>query len=260
MTAVAGGVIVTAGASGIGRAIVEGFLKAGEQVHVADIDAGAVHRLLEEEPGATATVTDVADADSVARMVDGALSHLGGVNALVNCAGTSGPTAAIEDIPPDDWRRCVAVNLDGTYLCTKYVVPVMKAAGRGSIVNISSTAGFYGYPLRSPYAASKWALIGLTKSLAMELGPFGIRVNVVCPGSVDGPRMDSVIAAEAAQKGMDEESVRQRYARASSLRTFVSADDIADMTVFLCSAKARQVTGQAIAVDGHTENIATLED
>ena len=136
----------------------------------------------------------------------------------------------------------------------------MKAAGNGAIINISSTAGLYGYPLRSAYASAKWAVIGFTKSMAMEMGPSGVRVNVICPGSVSGTRMDTVIANESQAKGIPEQEIRERYAKTCSLRTFIDAEDIANMAVFLASSAAGKVSGQVISVDGHIENPGGLDE
>ena len=252
-------VVVTAGASGIGRAIVDAFLATGARVHVADRDAEAIADLPSDIENLTASVTDVADAQDVALMFAKARSHMGSVSVLINCAGIAGPTGVLEDIDPAAWRQCIEVNLDASFLCAQQAIPEMKAAGRGAIINMSSTAGLFGYPMRTPYASAKWALIGLTKSLAMELGPWGIRVNAICPGSVEGPRMDRVIAAEAIKRGTSEESVRQVYTSGVSLRTFVSADDIANMATFLCSPAGSKVSGQALPVDGHTEFNGTME-
>jgi NAD(P)-dependent dehydrogenase (short-subunit alcohol dehydrogenase family) len=250
-------VIVTAGASGIGAAIAEKFLSVGAQVHVADInpvDASTEH------PCLTSSLTDVSKEEQVASLFETALEKMAGLTTLVNCAGIAGPTAAIENIELEDWRRCIAVNLDATFLCSKYAVPHLKAARAGSIINISSTAGQMGYPMRAPYSSSKWALIGLTKTLAMELGPYDIRVNAICPGSVDGPRMDAVITAEAKQKGVSEEIIRKGYTYSASLRTFISARDVANMAFFLASPEAERVSGQAIPVDGHIVNATFPED
>ena len=252
-------VVVTAGASGIGRAIADAFLATGARVHVADSDATAIAALPEDNQNLTTSVTDVADIEDVARMFAEARSHMGSVSILINCAGIAGPTGVLEDIDPVAWRQCISVNLDASFLCAQQAIPEMKAAGRGAIINMSSTAGLFGYPMRTPYASAKWALIGLTKSLAMELGPWGIRVNAICPGSVEGPRMDRVIAAEAIKRGTSEESVRQVYTSGVSLRTFVSADDIANMAVFLCSPAGARISGQALPVDGHTEFNGTME-
>ena len=179
---------------------------------------------------------------------------VGTVDVLCANAGIAGPTALIEDVPLADWRACVSVNLEGAFLAAKYAAPGMKKARSGAIILTSSTAGIFGYPNRAPYAAAKWAMIGLMKTLAMELGPFGIRANAICPGAVEGPRMEGVLAREAAAKGMTRDAVYDGYASGTSMRSFVEARDIAEMAVFLGSDKARLVSGQVIAVDGHTEN------
>ena len=182
------------------------------------------------------------------------LAEMGTIDVLCANAGIAGPTALIEDIDLADWQRCVSVNLEGAFLAAKHAAPLMKKAGRGAMVLTSSTAGIYGFPNRAPYAAAKWAIIGLMKTLAMELGPFGIRANAICPGPVEGPRMDGVIDREAVAKGVEREALHRAYVQGISMRSFVSASDIAEMAVFLGSDKARLVSGQVIAVDGHMEN------
>lgn len=250
-------VVVTAGAAGIGRAIVETFMDAGARVHTCDVDDKALSEARDARPGLGATVADVADPGAVDRLFDAALGELGGLDILINNAGIAGPTAPAEDIAPDDWRRTIAVDLDGAFLCARRAIPLLRAAGGGSIVNIASTAGLLGFPNRSPYAAAKWGLVGLTKTLAMELGSDGIRVNAICPGSIAGPRMDRVIAAEARRRGNDEDAVRESYVRQVSLRCFVEPADIAGMVLFVCSPAGARISGQALAVDGHTETLAT---
>jgi NAD(P)-dependent dehydrogenase (short-subunit alcohol dehydrogenase family) len=153
------------------------------------------------------------------------------------------------------WRQCLAVNLDGTFLCCRAAAKVMGAQRSGAIVNLSSTAGLYGFPRRAPYASAKWAIRGLTKTLAQELGPSGVRVNCVCPGSVEGERMDRVIAAEAAKTGRTEAQVRELFTQTASLRTFVSAQDISETIQFLASPKGARISGQEIVVDGNTETL-----
>ncbi len=249
-------VVVTAGAAGIGRAIVEGFHQAGARVHICDVDESCLAALAEENPEIGLSRADVSDPDQVARLFEDAERCLGGLDVLINNAGIAGPTGPTEDCGIEDWRQTLAVNLDGAFLCLRHAIPMIKAAGAGSIVNISSTAGRYGYPLRAPYVASKWALVGLTKTLAIELGPHGIRANAVCPGSIDGPRMDRVIAAEATARGTSEAEVRAVYMRQTSLRCFVEAADIAEMVLFLCSDGAARISGQAMTVDGHTESLS----
>ena len=249
-------VVVTAGAAGIGRAIAEGFHQAGARVHVCDVDSSGLDELAGARPEIGRSRADVADPDQVARLFDEAVAGLGGLDVLINNAGIAGPTGPTEDCGIEDWRRTLRVNLDGAFFCLRHAIPLIKAAGAGSIVNLSSTAGLFGYPLRAPYVASKWAMVGLTKTLAIELGPFGIRANAVCPGSIDGPRMDRVIAAEAAARGTSEAVVREAYTRQTSLRCFIDASDIAEMVLFLCSDAGAKITGQAMAVDGHTESLS----
>ncbi|MDA7957008.1 MAG: SDR family oxidoreductase [Gammaproteobacteria bacterium] len=251
-------VLITAAAAGIGKAIALAFREAGADVHAVDIDPDAVATLNAEHPAIHTTVADAADESAVAKVFESQTTRTGGIDVLINCAGIAGPTALLEEIELTDWRRCIAVNLDAAFLCCRRAIPLMRAAGRGCIINISSTAGWHGYPLRTPYASAKWALIGLTKSIAMELGPAGIRANAICPGSIDGERMDRVIAAEAARKNMRESDIRKQYTDGVSLRTFIDARDIANAALFLASDAASKITGQIINVDGHMENTGGL--
>lgn len=222
-------------------------------MHVCDVDDAAIERMGRELPGVGATRVDVASESQVDDWLGRVLGDWGGIDVLVNNAGIAGPTADVEDITVDEWRRCLAVGLDSQFLTCRRVAPVMKQQRSGSIVNISSTAGLVGYGRRSPYAAAKWAVIGLTKSLAIELGPFGVRVNAVCPGSVSGDRMRRVVADQALASGREPSEIEAEYTQAQSIGRFVEPAEIADMCVFLASPEARMVSGQAIAVDGHTE-------
>ncbi len=244
-------VLITAGASGIGRAMGEAFDRAGYQVWVSDLNA----RALGEVPSHWRTShVDVADEPQMEAMFAEVSRDWSGLDVLCANAGVAGPTAQIEDIVLDEWRSCVSVNLDGAFLAAKYAVPMMKRAGSGSIVVTSSTAGQHGYPNRAPYCAAKWAVIGLAKTLAMELGPHGGRCNVICPGSVEGERMEGVLQREAAAKGMSRDEVYAGYASGTSMGSFIEAHDIGEMAVFLGSEAARLISGQVIAVDGHTVN------
>jgi NAD(P)-dependent dehydrogenase (short-subunit alcohol dehydrogenase family) len=254
-------VLVTAGASGIGASIADRFRSDGARVSICDRDGTAVSTATQIDPGRHGVVGDVADAGDTARWVEEVLDLWGGVDVLVNNAGVAGPTARVEDIDPDAWRDCLAVNLDSHFLMARLVVPHMKNQGSGAIVTISSTAGLFGYGLRTPYAASKWAVIGFTKSLAVELGPFGVRANVVAPGSVEGPRMARVIDAEAAQRDISVDVVEREYVEGQSIPRFVKPSEVADVCAFLASPDAAMVNGQVIAVDGNTEtfHIATRD-
>jgi NAD(P)-dependent dehydrogenase (short-subunit alcohol dehydrogenase family) len=239
--------LITAGASGIGRAMAAAFAADGYEVWVTDISENALQSCPANWHCFHADATDEAKVASV-------IGDMGSIDVLCANAGIAGPTARIEDIELSDWRACVSVNLEGAFLAAKHAAPIMKRAGHGSICLTSSTAGIYGFPNRAPYASAKWALIGLMKTLAMELGPFGIRANAICPGSVEGPRIEAVLEREARAKGVTRDQVYQGYAAGTSMRTFVEARDIAQMAIFLASDKARFISGQVIAVDGHTEN------
>ena len=253
-------VLVSAGASGIGRCIAETFLAAGHRVHVCDVAQGELENFLAAHPGAGATLADVGDPAAVQRVFDELLARDGGLDVLVNNAGIAGPTAPVEQMPLEGWQRCLEVNLSGAFYMTRLAVPLLRRSGGGSIINISSNAGTHGFEGRSPYTASKWALIGLTKSWAMELGRDRIRVNALCPGSVSGPRIDGVIERHAEEAGCSAERIRAIYLRQSSLRVFVEAQDIANMALFLAGDGGRYISGQAIGIDGHTEGLSVHID
>jgi NAD(P)-dependent dehydrogenase (short-subunit alcohol dehydrogenase family) len=246
-------IIITAAGAGIGREIATRFADEGAQVHVCDVDQQGLDHFRSQHPDISPARVDVADEAAVDAWLRNALSELGGCDVLVNNAGISGPTAAVEEMTLDTWRQCLAINLDAQMLTCRRVVPVMKAQRSGCIINMSSTAGLFGCPFRTPYAAAKWAVIGFTKSVAAEAGPFNIRCNAICPGSVDGDRMDRVIAAEAAKTGKSQDKVRAEYASGTSLRRFAKASEIADLCQYLASDAAKFISGQAISVDGHTE-------
>ncbi|MDX1401613.1 MAG: SDR family oxidoreductase [Kiloniellales bacterium] len=253
-------VLVTAGCSGIGLAIARAFAKDGAILHVCDISREAIERCRQENPDFGVTLADVSNEENVQTLFREAVQNMGGLDVLVNNAGIAGPTGPIESLDYQDWRRTMEVDLDSLFLCTKEAVPYLKASKRGSIVNISSTAGIFGYPLRSPYAAAKWAVVGLTKTLAMELGTSGVRVNAICPGAVSGARMDRVIAADALARDVGEDVVRREIENQVSLRTFVDPEDIANMALFLCSPGGARISGQILAVDGHTESLSKTQD
>jgi NAD(P)-dependent dehydrogenase (short-subunit alcohol dehydrogenase family) len=246
-------VLVTAGGSGIGHAIAKAFLDHGARVHICDVSDAMLSEGLATLAGATGTLADVADPSDVDRLFDDAEAELGGLDVLVNNAGIAGPTATVENISPEDWTRTIAINLTGSFLCCRRGVPLLKNAGGGSVINISSVAGRLGYPLRTPYASSKWAIVGLTESLAMELGPSNIRVNALLPGVVAGERIRRVISARAEAEGVGYEEMEQNYLNLVSMRRMVTAEDVANMAIFLVSALGCNVSGQAISVCGNVE-------
>ena len=238
--------LVTGGGSGIGAAIAGRLKAAGAAVLVVDMNPAT----------APDVVADVADTAAVDRLFSEVVGRLGGLDVLVNNVGVAGPTAAVDDMDPLAFDECVRINLGSMFRCTRLAVPLLRERA-GSITNISSSAGIFGYPLRSPYAAAKWAVIGLTKTWAMELGSDGIRVNAICPGSVGGQRMDGVIEREAAALGTTESAIRSAYESQVSMGSFVDAGDIAEAVAFLSSPAARYISGQVLGVDGHTETLRT---
>jgi NAD(P)-dependent dehydrogenase (short-subunit alcohol dehydrogenase family) len=238
--------LVTGGGSGIGAAIAGRLRHGGAAVVVVDVDPST----------SPDVVADVADTAAVDEMFAEVVRRHGGLDVLVNNVGVAGPTAPVDEMDPDAFDQCVRVNLGSMFRCTRRAVPLLRERP-GSIVNISSSAGIFGYPLRSPYAAAKWAVIGLTKTWAMELGSAGIRVNAICPGSVGGSRMDGVIERESTVLGVPASEVRSAYESQVSMGSFVDAADIAEAVAFLSSPAARFISGQVLGVDGHTETLRT---
>jgi len=232
-------VLVTAGGAGIGRAIAQTFRDHGARVHTCDVDART-------KPDTVTDVSVVSQVDGLFREVE---KRLGGLDVLVNNAGIAGPTGKVEDIKVEDWERCIAIDLTGMFYCTRKAMPMIKAAGGGSIVNLSSAAGLHGFPQRSPYCAAKWGVVGFTKALAVEAGPDKVRVNCICPGIVEGERIERVVEAKAKTLGVSREEFLERFLETTSMRSTVSAQEIADMALYLATAPGRHITGQALAVD-----------
>jgi NAD(P)-dependent dehydrogenase (short-subunit alcohol dehydrogenase family) len=238
-------VLVTAGAAGIGKAIAETFLRHGAKVHVCDVDEKALSTI----GNVGKTRADVASVTDVDRLFEDVQKSLGGLDVLVNNAGIAGPTAKIEDIRPEDWDRCISVDLNGMFYCTRKAMPMIKAAGGGSIINLSSIAGRLGFPLRTPYAAAKWAVVGFTQSLAAEAGPDNVSVNCIQPGVVEGERVERVIDAKAKGLGISNDEMRARLLGSVSMGIMVSAQDVAETALFLATT-GRHISGQAISVCG----------
>lgn len=246
-------VLVTAGASGIGAAIATAFAETGARMHVCDIDDAALSAFRHRVPSCQTTHADVAEEAQVAALFDVQRNEFDGLDVLVNCAGIAGPTGGVDAIKEGDWDRTIDVNLNGQYRCLHHGVAMLRDSTAANILCISSVAGRLGYPWRTPYAASKWAIVGLVKTLAIELGPQGIRVNAVLPGIVEGPRIDGVIRARAELAGVEEATMREEYLKKISMRRMVTADDVALLCLFLCSPAGRNISGQAISVDGNVE-------
>lgn len=253
-------VLVTAGGSGIGRVISESFVALGAAVHICDASQAMLDECQTANPKMGTSLCDVSIPSQVDTLFKTIESKYDRLDVLVNNAGIAGPTAAVEDIEIEAWQQTLDIDISGTFYVTRLAVPVLKRSGGGSIVNMSSSAGLMGCPLRSPYVASKWAIVGLSKTWAMELGPFKIRVNAICPGSVEGPRIDGVIERDAEERGVSAGEIRDIYQRQSSMRKFISAQDIANMATFLSSPAGASISGQAISVDGHTESLSNWFD
>jgi NAD(P)-dependent dehydrogenase (short-subunit alcohol dehydrogenase family) len=242
-------VLVTAGAAGIGRAIAQTFFEHGARVQVCDVDDKALASLPKEIFNVKADVASLSDVDKLFEEVK---KNLGGLDVLVNNAGIAGPTAKVEDIRPADWDRCIAVDLNGMFYCTRKAMPMIKAAGGGSIINLSSAAGRLAFPMRTPYSAAKFAVVGFTESLAAEAGPDKVRVNCIQPGVVAGERIDRVIEAKAQRLGISFDEVKTKMLEGVSMQTTVSAQDIANTALFLATDGGKNISGQAISVCGGT--------
>jgi NAD(P)-dependent dehydrogenase (short-subunit alcohol dehydrogenase family) len=249
-------VLVTAGAAGIGKAFAETFADAGAKVFICDVDQAALDGFRTARPEIGGCIADVADPKAVDLLFDAATKFLSGLDVLINNAGIAGPTAPVEAMDIAEWNRTIAVDLNGMFYCTRRAVPLLKAAGGGSIINLSSVAGRLGYPLRTPYAAAKWGVVGFTKSLAIELGPANIRVNAIQPGIVEGERIERVISAKAKALGVSFDDYKRQLLSKVSLRQTVSPADIANMALFLATDAGRNISGQALSVCGNVESLA----
>ena len=248
-------VAISAGASGIGRSLAETFIAHQARVAICDIDDTALENFQTAHPGHVAFKADAGHEADIDAFFDRVEADWGGLDVLVNNAGIAGPTAAVEEIEPEDWRRTVDVNLNGQFYCARRAVPLLKRNSDGVIINVSSVAGRLGYAYRLPYAATKWAIVGMTQSLSLELGPAGIRVNALLPGIVEGPRMNRVIQARADELGIDFDTMKDRYLEKIALGRMVTHDDLAAMVLFLCSPLGRNISGQALSVCGHVSSL-----
>jgi len=246
-------VLITAGAGGIGLKVAEAFEREGANVHICDVDTAALAALQKAHPGIGASVCDVADRDGVAAMFERAVGHLGGLDCLVNNAGIAGPTGPVHEIDPAAWDRCLEVDITGQFNCTRVAVEHLKQSRNPSIANLSSAAGKFGFPNRSAYAAAKWAVVGFTKTTAMELGQYGIRCNAILPGVVEGDRIRKVIEEKARLAGTTAQEVETAWLAHASIKELIQPEQIADMIVYLASRRGRTISGQAISIDGNLQ-------
>ena len=246
-------VLITAGASGLGLEMARVFSGAGCRVMICDVSQEALAKAEQSIPTLTTALADVSDEPSVKALFADVHSKLGGLDVLINNAGVAGPTGMVETLNKSDWDHTLAVNITGQFLCAREAVPLLKSSKHGVMLNLSSAAGHLGFAGRSAYSASKWAVVGFTKSLAIELGSFGVRVNAILPGAVEGPRIRAVIAAKAKTLGVPEDELVKRHEQQAVLGRFINARDIANMALFAASDAAKNITGQELVVDGHTQ-------
>ena len=251
-------IIISAAANGIGWSIAQECMLNGAIVYVSDknnesLDKISKHKLYEKQ-----LFLDKVNSENFKEVEDyfKKIKHkVENLDALINNVGIAGPTGKLEELTINDWKETIDININSHFYFTKLSIPLLKNNKGGSIINLSSTAGLFGFPLRSPYATSKWGIIGMTKSLAIELGENNIRVNAICPGSVAGDRMKKVIKAKAQSLGVKEENLQKDYESMVSLKSFVDKKDISNMAVFLLSEEAQKISGQVMTVDGNTERM-----
>jgi len=249
-------IVISAGASGIGWASTKILLSRGAYVYLCDISSKSLNKL-EKHPLKNKRLftyeCDASDEHQVSNFFNQIKKKIKTIDALINNVGIAGPTGTLDKLESQEWEKTIQVDINSHFYFTKQAIPLIKKSKNGSIINISSTAGILGFPLRTPYAASKWAIIGVTKSLAMELGKFNIRVNAVCPGTIKGDRMKRVVRDKAKFTNTSVKTVEKDFVSMSSMKKWILEDDIGKMCAFLISDDSSKVSGQAIAVDGHTE-------
>jgi NAD(P)-dependent dehydrogenase (short-subunit alcohol dehydrogenase family) len=249
-------VLVTAGAAGIGLEIARAFVREGAKVHVCDVDEKVLGSLQASDPALTWSRCDVSDRAQVATLFGEALQKLGGLDCLVNNAGIAGPTGRVEEIDPGEWDRCIAIDLTGQFNCARLAVPHLRKSSNASMLNVSSLAGRHGFALRTPYAAAKWGVIGLTRSLSIELGPDRIRVNALLPGIVAGDRQKRVLDAKAKARGVSYEEMEKIAFSFTSIKEYVTPQQLADVVVFVASPRGKTISGQSLSVCGDTNMLS----
>ena len=249
-------IIISAGASGIGWATTKICLSRGAFVYICDLDIKSLNKIRKHSLNNKRLFSyncDASNEEEVSNFFNQIKKKTNKIDALINNVGVAGPTGSLEKLNSKDWENTLHTDINSHFYFTKRAIPLIKKSKNGSIINISSTAGILGFPLRSPYAASKWAIIGITKTLAMELGKFNIRVNAVCPGTIKGDRMKRVIRDKAKFTKISRKSIEKDFISMSSMKQWILEDDIGKMCSFLISDDSSKISGQIISVDGHTE-------
>jgi NAD(P)-dependent dehydrogenase (short-subunit alcohol dehydrogenase family) len=249
-------IIISAGASGIGWATTKICLSRGAFVYICDLDLKSLNKIRKHSLNNKRLFSyncDASNEEEVSNFFNQIKKKTNKIDALINNVGVAGPTGSLEKLNSKDWENTLHTDVNSHFYFTKRAIPLIKKSKNGSIINISSTAGILGFPLRSPYAASKWAIIGITKTLAMELGKFNIRVNAVCPGTIKGDRMKRVIRDKAKFTKISRKSIEKDFISMSSMKQWILEDDIGKMCAFLISDDSSKVSGQVISVDGNTE-------
>jgi NAD(P)-dependent dehydrogenase (short-subunit alcohol dehydrogenase family) len=247
-------IIISAGASGIGWATAKVCLSKGAYVYLCDIDNKSLNKI-KKHPLANKKLfyyeCDASDEDDVSNFFSQVNKKTKKIDALINNVGVAGPTGTIEKLSSEDWEKTLKINVISHFYFAKLAIPMLKKNKGGSIINISSGAGIMGFPLRSPYAASKWAVIGLTKTLAMELGKFKIRVNAICPGTIKGDRMIRVIRDKAKFLKVSKKKIEKDFISMASMNCWINEEDIGKMCSYLISTDGEKISGQAIPIDGN---------
>jgi len=251
-------IIISAGASGIGWAITKVCVAKGASVYLCDNDSRAINKVKKHSLHNKRIFVSEIDASDEMEVID--FFHLikkkfKKLDALINNVGVAGPTGTIEKLDSSEWEKTLHVNVNSHFYFTKQAIPLLKKSKTSSIINISSGAGIMGFPLRSPYAASKWAVIGMTKTLAMEFGKYNIRVNAICPGTIKGDRMKRVIRDKAKFTKFSAKKIESDFISMASMKTWINEEDIGNMCAHLISDEANKVSGQVISVDGNAERM-----
>ena len=251
-------IVISAGASGIGWAITKACVAKGALVYLCDVDPRAInkikkHRLHNKQ--VFASEMEASDETEVIDFFNKIRKKFIKLDALINNVGVAGPTGTIEKLDSSEWENTLHVNVNSHFYFTKQAIPLLKKSKTSSIINISSGAGIMGFPLRSPYAASKWAVVGMTKTLAMELGKYKIRVNAICPGTIKGDRMKRVIRDKAKFTKISTKKIESDFISMASMKSWINEKDIGNMCAHLISDEANKVSGQVIAVDGNAERM-----